>query len=83
MLEGERSVSNPLNVASLMVLAISTICFGKDVLAKGYLADGIRMAEGMGLLGGQRQAVEYFGGASKDMLSMLCYAAWGAFNFSS
>ena len=66
-----------------MILGLSTICFGKDMLAKEYMIGGIRMAEELLLIGEHPQAIWQFNNESKDTLSLLCYVAWGAFNFSS
>ena len=83
LLKGERNVNSGLNVAALMILALSTICCGKDDLAKGYMIAGIRMAEDLCLLGEGRMHAEQFGSLSDDALSMLSHNAWGAFNFSA
>lgn len=66
-----------------MVLGISTICFGKDQLAKTLTADGVQMAERMGLMGDQGQTTEQLQPSSPEALSTLKFAAWGAFNFST
>lgn len=82
-MEGERSVNSPLNVASLTILGIGAICFGKDVVAKEYTVAGVHMAEELGLIGEHRKGVKDFNYVSRDTLSLLSYVAWGAFNFTA
>lgn len=83
LLETEKSNDTALNVASLMILGISTICFGKDALAKTLTAAGVQMAERLGLMGDGRLTREQFQSRSREERSMMTFAAWGAFNFSS
>jgi len=58
------------------------ITFGKDDLAKEYMAMCIRMGEDMHLYGSERYRLDQFGHLSASEASMLSYAAWGAFNVS-
>jgi len=58
------------------------ITFGKDDLAKSYMALCIRMGEDMHLYGSKRYGLEQFDGLSASDASMLSYVAWGAFNVS-
>lgn len=58
------------------------ITFGKDDLAKSYMALCIRMGEDMHLYGNARFRLEQFDGLSASDASMLSYVAWGAFNVS-
>lgn len=83
LLVAERNTDNALNVASLMILGISTICFSKDQLAKTLTADGVQMAGRMSLMGDGRRNEEQLAASSPEALSMLRFAAWGAFNFST
>lgn len=83
LLDAEMVNDDALNVASLMILGISTICFGEDKLAKGFTMKGVQMAERLGLMGEQRRTMDQFENTPPDTLSMLKFAAWGAFNFSA
>lgn len=58
------------------------ITFGKDDLAKSYMALCIRMGEDMHLYGNERYRLEQFDGLSASGGSMLSYVSWGAFNAS-
>jgi hypothetical protein len=82
LLDAERNNKHELNVASLMVLTIGSICFGKDKLAQDFMINGIRMGEELCLMGEQRRNALSFGGLSTEKLSMLGHVAWGAFNLS-
>jgi hypothetical protein len=83
LLDAEINNNTALNVASLMILTIGTICFGRDKFAKKCMAAGIRMGEELSLIGERRQSSEEFSSLSPDALSMLAYVAWGAFNLST
>lgn len=72
-----------LNVASYMVLTISTICFGKDKLADQFMTAGIKMAETLSLIGEGRWEAARFAATSRSDLSMLSHVGWGAFNLST
>lgn len=82
LIPGERNNPSALNVASLMILSIGGICFGIDKLARTYLADGIQMAENLGLMGTQRRTAEQLKATLPDPPSMLEHVAWGSFNFT-
>lgn len=79
----ERSSDSLLNTASLMILSLGSICFGKDRFATNYMADGLRMAERLHLLGENRHSVEQMGSLSRDEVAMAKFVAWGAFNCST
>nr|POE94324.1 nitrogen assimilation transcription factor nit-4 [Quercus suber] len=83
LLLAEQNVNTGLNVAALMILALGSICDGKDGLGKKCMVAGVKMAEAMHLIGEQRYTVDQYVGLSPRMLSTLVHAAWGAFNFST
>lgn len=66
-----------------MILAIGTICFGRDRLSKEYMVAGIRMGEQLGLIGEQRKDARQYNTLSHEMRSMLTFVGWGAFNLST
>ena len=66
-----------------MILSLGSICFGKNGLATKYMADGLRMAERLHLLGESRHSVEQMESLSRDEVAMASYVAWGAFNCST
>jgi len=64
------------------MLTISMITFGKDDLAKSYMALCIRMGEDMHMYGSERYRIDQFDHSSPSEASMLSCVAWGAFNVS-
>lgn len=72
-----------LTVASLAILSISMICFGKDDPAKKYMSACIRMGEALHLFGTERYSNDRFEHLSADAMHMLSYVSWGAFNVST
>lgn len=83
MLEAEQTSPTDLTVASLAILTISMICFGKDDLAKKYMAACIRTGVELHLFGTKRHDIDQFGQLPAGTTSMHSYAAWGAFNVST
>ena len=77
------SSQSDLTLASLAILSISMICFGRDELAKTYISACIRMGEDTHLIGIGRYKPEQFDPMDPDAMAMLSYVAWGAFNFST
>jgi len=82
LLEADQASPTDLTVASLAILSISMITFGKDALAKEYMALCIRMGEEMHMYGGDRYKIDQFSPISTEEASMLSHVAWGAFNVS-
>ena len=82
LLEADQTSPSDLTVASLAILSISIITFGKDDMAKEYMTLCIRMGEDLHLYGSGRYRLEQFGRLSASEASMLSYVAWGGFNVS-
>lgn len=82
MLDAEPDSKSELTVAALAILTISTICYGKDALAKKYMAACIQMGQELHLFGIDRFNEKDLSRPPDDT-SMLSHAAWGAFILST
>lgn len=80
MLDAEQTTPTDLTVASLAISTISMICFGKDDLAKKYMAACIRVGEELHLFGTNRHGIDQVSQLPVDAMPMLSCPAWGAFN---